>query len=411
MKKLIALILTFTMLFALTTGCSNAQKGETTTATSAGAAPKDTEAVNDVPAAAATDGDPLVIGWIVWSTNNELFDAERQILDACAERVNAAGGINGQQVKIEYFDGGTDQQAYTDGMLLALENKELDCMIGTLLSQYAFAVSDYVKQEKIPVFNLATNYMMAENNEYYYIQRPVDKGTAKALAQIAIDEGCKSPTLVLTNSSSNIQQGEWIQAYFEAKGLKIADTIVYDRQNTTDFTSLVLKAINNPDSDGLILFCGTDVDGQSFATITRQYDYEYPIVVNGALFDMNFVDTVGADAVEGWVGYSEYANTLDTEENKEFLAFLEEINFNYAVSMRDACVYDCFNLYCEAATLGGGNDRESVNNGLKMIQDFKGVLSTYSWHSDNCFTESVYLTKFVNGEMVVGASIDVPHED
>lgn len=55
---------------------------------------------------------PLKIVYCGTTLSQESGDRAKQVLTIAAAKANAAGGINGQKVVVEFIDGGTDQQSY-----------------------------------------------------------------------------------------------------------------------------------------------------------------------------------------------------------------------------------------------------------------------------------------------------------
>ena len=356
-------------------------------------------------------GAPLKIVYCGTALTQESGDRAQQVLTIAAEAINAEGGVNGQPVEVEFIDGGTDQQAYIDAYLKAIEVDGVSAVIGTFFSQYALACADYANEAQVPTFNVATNFEMAEACDYYYTNRCVDTAFANVMAQIAIDAGCTNPVSMFYNTSNGYNDNEFQKNYLEEAGYSVAAEIPFDNVNTTDYTSIVLQAMNTEGADGIILHATANNDGPAIIELLHEYNYDKPIISNSNLFSDQFVSIVGAEAVQGIIGFAEYATTLDRPEIDAFEQMLADGGFTYdTTSWTDASFYDDFCLIVEAAKQAGANDKDSVNEGLRSISGLKGVMTDYSWHDDHSFADTIYLASFdENGKTVVSDELEDVH--
>lgn len=409
MKKLVALLMALAMVFALV-ACGAEEAPAATEAPAANNEPAATEAPEvEAPA----DADPLKIVYCGASMSIEYGDRFKQLSDIVAEQINAAGGVNGAPIEFVLIDGGNnDQQAYIDALLKALEEDGVDAIIGTFYSQYALACSDYVTEAQIPVFNVATNFEMAESCDYYYTNRCVDTAFSNVMAQVAIDNGCKNPVNVVYNTSNGYNDSKFMAAYMENAGLSSAGEIAFDNVNTTDYTPIVLQAMNTEGADGILLHATAGTDGQSILQLLHQYDYQYPIVSNSNLFSASFIQNCGVENCVGLIGFAEYADSLEREEIDAFRAMtVDNDAFSYdTISWIDASFYDDICLIVEAAKLAGANTKEAVIEGLEKVEGYPGVMTDYSYHEDHSFADYIYLAEIVEGgEVVVSEALKVTH--
>lgn len=405
MKKLIALVLVLTMAIAMAAcGNSNSAPAATTAApkeTSTGAAPA-------TEAAGASQNLKIVYCGTSLSTDNG--KRLEQLARVFEKEVNDAGGINGRQVEMVVIDGGSDQQSYINALLKALEEDNVSAIIGTFFSQYALACADYVNDAQIPVFNIATNFEMREKSDYYFTNRCVDTAFSNVMAQVAIDNGCKNPVAVVYNTSNGKNDSQFMKNYLEAQGLTMADIIEFDNTSTTDYTPIVQKAINVPDSDGILLHATANTDGQSIIALLKQYNYQHPIVSNSNLFADYFIKNCGAENCIGLLGFSEFPTAEVRPQVKEFTdkVIANELFTFEDVSWVDASFYDDCCLILEAAKLSGDNDKDSVYAGLSQISGFEGVMTSYTFHEDGSYADYIYLASIVeDASNPSGASIKV----
>ena len=405
MKKFLAVLLSLVLALSLV-ACG----GNSGTSGNSGSSGNSSSTDNSGDSGEAAQ--PLKIVYCGTSLSSETGDRLKQVLTVAADEVNKAGGVNGAEVQVEFIDGGNDQQAYIDALLKALEVDGVSAIIGTFFSQYALACHEYVTDAQIPVFNVATNFEMAEACDYYYTNRCVDTAFSNTMAQIAIDNGVKNPVTLFYNTSNGYNDSAFMKAYMEDKGYSVASEIAFDNTTTTDYTSIVLQAMNVEGSDGILLHATANTDGQSIISLLHQYDYQYPIISNSNLFSDSFLQNVGVEACAGMLGFAEYTTTQENQANKDFQELLfGDDRFTYdTVSWIDASVYDDLSLIVEAARLAGANDKDSINEGLKLIDGLDGVMTSYSYHDDHSFADNIYLSKFLeDGTIEVSETLEVIH--
>ena len=408
MKKLVALLMALAMVFALV-ACGAEEAPAATEAPAANNEPAATEAPADTPA----DADPLKIVYCGFSLSAEYGDRFQQHAARITAEVNAAGGVNGAPVEVVFIDGGNnDQQAYIDALLKALEEDGVDAIIGTFYSQYALACADYVTEAQIPVFNIATNFEMAQACDYYYTNRCVDTAFSNVMAQVAIDNGCKNPVNVVYNTSNGYNDSKFMAEYMVNAGYSSAGEIAFDNVNTTDYTPIVLQAMNTEGADGILLHATAGTDGQSIIQLLRQYDYQYPIISNSNLFAASFIENCGLENCVGLIGFAEYSETLDRPEIAAFVeATAKSDDFSYdTIGWQDASFCDDLCLIIEGAKLGGANTKEAVNDGLKLIEGYKGIMTDYTYHDDHSFADYIYLAEIVeDGTVKISEALKVTH--
>ena len=86
-------------------------------------------------------------------------------------------------------------------------------------------------------------------------------------------------------------------------------------------------------------------------------------------------------------------------------------SFSYdTVSWIDASFYDDFSLIVEAARLAGGNDKDSILDGLTKIKGYDGIMTSYSYHEDHSYAGYIYLAVVQeDGTIEVSDAVEVTH--
>lgn len=404
-KKIVALFALLALMFTLA-GCNAAQGPAASAPPADTATPSSTQGTSGGP---STDEDTLkIVATIIMNT--EYGDRAQLILDNMMEETNAAGGVDGKKVEIEYLDTGSDQQSYINCIQKAINTQGVDAIIGSFYGEYCIAASDHILNAKIPTINLSINNIQLEMNEYYFINRAVTTGVNGSWGQMALDSGMENPVIVCLNTDTGVQTTETLVKMFEDDGKSVAKVIYFDSNTTTDYTPLMLEAMNVAEGDGMILNMNAGDDGQSALDILHQYGYEHPICVCSSMMSTAISNIIGGEAVEGVFGPAEYSSELETAGNTEFVQKLQEWGYTGAVEWTGAAYYDCFKIITEAARLSGETTAQGVYDGFKLLNGLEGAMTTYTYHDDQCFADYIYEARFGSeGNVVLGEKVAVVH--
>ena len=115
-----------------------------------------TAAMISVPAFAA---DEIVIGGIfnVTGDQSSLDEPTQQGFDLAVKEINAAGGVNGKQLKAVYYDGQTDTAVCASDAKKLINNDGAVALAGFSDSDYAYAGGAVAQDAGVPfVFTGAT---------------------------------------------------------------------------------------------------------------------------------------------------------------------------------------------------------------------------------------------------------------
>ena len=246
-RKLIALIAVLAIFAA---ACGTAE--EVVEETEATEAPATTEAPASTVAAPAAD--PLVLGTLMPLTGDLAFlgpGIESGAILA-VEQINAAGGVNGQPIVWVQGDSGTAP----DVALASLNSLIADGaqgVMGAAASGISLAIIDTAIAAEVVMVspsNTSPQFTKIKNGGFYARTAPSDLLQGAVLAQVLIDDGHTSVSIISRADSYGRGLAEATASSFEALGGSV-DTIVYHSQEATEFASEVTQAGKNG-SDSIV---------------------------------------------------------------------------------------------------------------------------------------------------------------
>ena len=221
-------------------------------------------ATDEGPAAVkqpAKASDPLIIGTLLPQTGNLAFLGPPEVAGAklAIQDINKAGGVLGQDVKLEEGDSGdtsTDTASQTVDRLL---QKNVDAIIGAASSGVSLTVIDAITGAGVLQFSPAntsdefTNY---NDKNLYFRTAPPDVLQARALADLIIADGNNSVGILALNDPYGTGLAENTKKNLIESGLAEGDitSIIYDPQ-AQNYDSEVQKMVQaNPDAIVVIGF-------------------------------------------------------------------------------------------------------------------------------------------------------------
>lgn len=399
MKKTLAFILAVIMLLGVLSGCGKTQPSAAATQSSGAAAPADSSAAQDQPAAeseASFNGE-FKIAMLTYLSGTGRETGDRQIAAAqlAVDRINAAGGVNGAEVVLEFFDCGADQQACVNAAQLAVNTEGVSGIIGVYPSTNNIAFSDLIEKAKIPTICLGNSSAVRNLNlQYMWIPRVCDDLTTSTLAKLCIQKGIEKPCVIWMTNAAGQTAHDVFEKYYSDQGKAIGLDLGFTIETETDYTPMVTQFLNS-DCDGLVIMAYSHQGNPEIFTLLNQYGYDITKVAGTSpMFSADLTDMIG-DMVDGAFGVAEFSPIYERPGTQEYVKAFEASQNTFTASWTDAVTYDAVALLCEAARLAGSNDPVEVNKGFEKMDIFTdGALTDYSYYEDHNLGNSLLVTEY-----------------
>lgn len=266
----------------LLAACSDDKKEDATTTTKA--ATESSAASGDSTAAPAAagenggrkDGDgELVIGAVLPKTGNlaQLGPPMIKGVEMAIADINAAGGVNGKQVKLIVSDdggGGNNDLAKTsvDGLI---NNDKVDAIVGAAASGTTKAILDKIVSSgtvECSPSNTGSDLSTAPDKGLYFRTPPADNLQAQALAKVVSDDGKKNVAIIAQNSDYGTGFVKFLKPALEGAGAKIAADVTYELTGTGIDVEVGKVVAAKP--DGIALIGYPEDGGKVLADLLKQ---------------------------------------------------------------------------------------------------------------------------------------------
>jgi branched-chain amino acid transport system substrate-binding protein len=291
------------------------------------------------------------------------------------KQINQAGGIKGKKINLIM----EDNQSSNPGALAALnklvEQDKVLVILGPIKSTQILAISDAVKSFRVPMAIGGTNYYLTrKGNPWLFRCRPDDSIAAAGMVKY-IKEDMKVSKVGILHDTDAFGTGG---ADLVEQGCKENSLTVVKRQKYTtkdkDFTAQLLS-LKNAGAQVMVVY-GTNPE--DVATIQRQYrqlgsPYKY---IGSPSSGMKDCLTLAKESAEGLLAIADYV----PGESEVARKYTEEYQKEYAENMdpSSAWNYDALHIFAYAIGMVG-QDRAKIIKATLAIQDYKGVLGTYSF--------------------------------
>lgn len=365
MKKIVAALLTGTMLVTIFTSCG-ASTDSSGTATGSNA---------------STDGAVVKIGSVHPLTGSYAYEAQ-QIINSqqlAIDEINAAGGISSMGgAKLELVVG--DSQASADTGASETErliSEGCSIVTGTFQSGVSLTCMQKAEQNEVPfLVTVSNNVAMFENGfEWCFRIQPNADVFANNFIQYISDiktDDIKTAVLIHEDSLTGTDSGDIIADNMASTGIELLDRITYSASTSTLSTEVTKLADLKPD---LLITIGYFADTSLLVKELNERGIKFKMVcgvANGGISDSKFIEDFG-DSVENFLDLN-YRFNPNSDKTK---ALLESYKSTYGDDMSVHAVWGYESIYVIADALerAGSSEPKALRDALKETNIEEHVLA------------------------------------
>ena len=247
-KKMLSLVLAGAMTAAVLTGCGSSASTTSDAATETAAETTEeaagTEESADAEASAETSGSTFKIGGIGPLTGGAAVygNAAMNGSQIAVDEINAAGGINGMTVELNFQDDELDAEKSVNAYN-ALKDWGAQVLDGCVTSACSIAVSDKTAQDQMFQITPSGSAVECVANDNAFRICFSDPNQGIASAQYIGENGLATKVAVIYDSSDVYSSGiyEKFAAEAQVKGLNVACVEAFTADNKADLTTQVTK--------------------------------------------------------------------------------------------------------------------------------------------------------------------------
>lgn len=317
--------------------------------------------------------DPITVGVIANLTGTDVQSSVDMVrgVELAVSRVNDAGGIKGQPIKLITEDSEYRPQAGLDAATKLFDVDKVEAAIVFGGSSITIPIAEMAAPKGKVILNTsASSSKLGKYAGTVFSTLPLDDIVGKALGEYVASKGVKTAVFVVPNNTFGTGLMDSASAAFEAKGGKVLRKIVYT-EGQPDYRSDMQAALQaKPDA---IMSAGYGDDTRTIFKATRELGIDVPWYVaypsiftveneawmNGRLFG---VDNGGLNSTVG----QEIAKAYDEKYKGQ-----PRPHYYYA--------YDAMMLLAKAMQ-AGGTDAAAIKAALPVVvKDYDGATGQIVW--------------------------------
>lgn len=314
----------------------------------------------------AAEGDGVLkIGYLLPETGQLAFLGPPMIdgVKMAVEEINAAGGINGQDVVLVGQDDGTDADV-AGGATDKLLAEGVDVIVGAAASGVSLAVIDKItgsETVQCSPSNTGLQFTNYDDGGYYFRTAPPDNLQAQVLADLMVADGAERVVVIGRSDEYGEGFANALADELEALGVEVVDVIIFDPTATSFQAEAQQISDAAPDAVAMISF---DEGGQVIqAAIAAGVGpdavqwYGTDGIQSSTFYEK--VDPNNAAVVEGIRGTAPSAAPADGEATfrERFEAFSPGTDTIYS-----GHAYDCVAVAALAAAEAGADAGPSIQS-------------------------------------------------
>ena len=308
---------------------------------------------------------------------------EARSAEMVVEKINKAGGINGDTIELIVKDSaGSSEKAVSFAKQLIEEDKVV-AIIGPSTSGESMAVKKIAEDGKTTLISCAAAEVIVNPVASYVFKTPQKDSFA---AQMIFEEmqRLKIDTIAIASGNDGFGKAgkEQLEKMAPAFGIKVAASETYDSK-ATDLSALVAKLKADASIQAVINW--SVVPAQAIiAKNMRQAGWQVPLFQSHGFGNIEYAKAAGA-AAEGIIfpcGRLLVVDALGASHPQK--ALLGQYKSDYEAKYKEDAsafggyAFDAMNMVA-AAIKQGGNDRAKVRDAVEGLKNFAGVGGMFSF--------------------------------
>jgi branched-chain amino acid transport system substrate-binding protein len=340
--------------------------------------------------ATPTKAEDFVIGVInaLTGDGSELGLGSQQAVEPFADEINKAGGIDGMQLKIVLRDDESNPQKAVAAVYELLQRQRASIIMGTNLTNVAFAVTPIINQAKVPFIVFGTGTPLIDPVKFpYSFRTSVNTGVeAGKLVDYAFATGRYKKPGIMVDATALGQTGD--KALRAALAKYNLEPVAAETFNPgdTDMTSQ-LSRLQKAGADVMFVW-GVAGPMSYVARSADRIGYHPDVLCNLGVHSQVFIDLTG-EAGKSWAGTAYRATTFAPNDPvpadvKAYIGKMRQLWGSKATSgtvLLSVQWQDTLSLVVQAIKRAKSKNGDDLKKALEETS-YKGMMSNFSFGPD-----------------------------
>lgn len=318
-----------------------------------------------------------------------LGDPEAKTIEMMVEEINAAGGINGEEIALTLYDDGGDPNKARTFATRLVEDDEVVAIIGGSTTGTTMSILDVAEDEGIPFVSLAGAISIVDPVRPYVFKTPhTDRMACEKIFTDMQAQGIARIGMISGTDGFGASMQAQCKEVAGDHGIEIVADETYGPQDA-DMTPQLTR-IRNSEGVQAVLNPGF---GQGPAIVTRnfaQLGFDIPLYQSHGVASDAFIELAGADAAEGvrLPGTALLIGDLLAEDDPQHQVVTEYIAgytaaHGQAPSTFAGYAHDAVALMADAIARAGSAEPDAIRDALEATSGFVGTTGTYSFSPED----------------------------
>ncbi len=317
-----------------------------------------------------------------------LGDPEAKTLEMLVEELNAAGGINGEQVELIVYDDGADPNKARTFATRLIEEDEVVAVIGGSSTGATMAMAPLFADYEIPFISLAGAVVIIDPVQEFVFKTPhTDRMACEKIFADITARGLSKVGLISGTDGFGASMREQCLAVAGDAGVEIVADESYggsDSDMTPQLTNIAatdgIEAVVNPGF------------GQGPAVVTRNYaqlGIELPFYQSHGVASDEFIKLAG-DAANGvrlpatpLLIPDQLSEDDPQREPVQGYIAAYQAKYGETPSTFGGYAFDAFHLLLDAIERAGSTDPVAIRDALEATSGMAGVTGVYSFSPED----------------------------
>jgi branched-chain amino acid transport system substrate-binding protein len=339
---------------------------------------------------------PVVVGVVGPMTGEEASygTSVAEGVRAAARRVNAQGGLGGQQIEVLALDDQSDIQM-SIRQVQSLIDRKVVAILAAPTGTSTFAPLHLVNDSKTLFISVGSRRHLKASGPFVFRHAVPDEIATEDLIRYAVGAGLTNFALITAadNDHSLDLSSMFRKALIKHGGAIKVQSDSYDTLTGARNMGVVIAALRKS-SEPLhgVIYTGGASDALVLAQEMRKSGIALPLLGGEDLFSEEFLN--GGEAIDGALVYGSFSAERQAPELVQFLK-------DYGQPKPDrfaALAYDTLLLLAEAIKLGGTGDAAKLRDAMIEPRSFAGVTGSTRFTAQNLPIKHPLLFKVEPGE-------------
>lgn len=318
-----------------------------------------------------------------------LGDPEAKTLKLLVEKINAAGGLNGEKIELFLYDDGGDPNKARTFATRLVEDDEVQAIIGGTTTGTTMSIIPVAEDAKIPFISLAGAIEIVKPVKEWVFKTPhTDRMACEKIFTDMKKQGYTKIGLISGTDGFGASMRKQCLDVVASYGIEIVGDESYGPQDadmTPQLTNLKgkpgIQAIMNPGF------------GQGPSIVTRNYaqlGITLPFYQSHGVASNGFIDLAGKKAAEGvrLPGTALLVESILTDSDPQkpvVAAYVADYKakYNIAPTTFGGYAHDALAIYADAVKRAGSTDPKAVRDAIEATKGLIGTTGVVTMSKDD----------------------------